>query len=215
MHTFSFARNRALRNRKQRVVSTFSILAVVLLLALSPVASAQHTADQPSPRVGPARKGRPSARPAAKPAPPPKPPAVKRAALQNFEQKVQPDGSIIGVPVELEMGVSETTNPIESAGSSQFVTDLQSNRVNIIQEGLVELIADESVTLYPFDKVTFGTTDAQHIKKTGASAANYVGIVDPSVGASGKAVVLGDLVKVWLRVRPAYAAEGQAVKTDS
>jgi hypothetical protein len=110
------------------------------------------------------------------------------------------------------LGVSETTNPIETAGSSRFLNDLQSPRVNVIQEGLVEFIGTNGETLYPFDKVTLGA-DAQTVVKSGATESNYIGIVDPAVGSAGQAVVTGDLVKIWIHARPAYAAQSQAVES--
>lgn len=108
------------------------------------------------------------------------------------------------------IGVAETKNPIETAGSTQFLTDLKSPRINVIQKGLVLLICAESVTLKPMDKVTIDATSAQHIKKTGATDLNYIGIVDTSYGAAGKAFVSGDLVKVWIHARPQYSADGSA-----
>jgi hypothetical protein len=111
------------------------------------------------------------------------------------------------------MGMSETTNPIETAGSSTFLTDLQSPRINVIQKGLVEVIAGENVTLYPWDLVKIGA-DAQKVLKTGATETNFVAVVDPNfAGTSGKAVVTGDLVKVWLRPRPLYSASADATET--
>ncbi|MBK6426259.1 MAG: hypothetical protein IPF82_08710 [Blastocatellia bacterium] len=114
MSTFSFARSRARRLGERRGISSFTLLILVVMLVLTPIASAQHTADQPPPRAGSPGKGRLAPKPAAKAAVPPKVAGVKKAAIQNFEQKVQPDGSIIGVPVELEYGVSETMDEIMS-----------------------------------------------------------------------------------------------------
>lgn len=111
MSTFSFARN-SMRDRTRRGLTTCAVLAVASALVVPPSASAQHAADQPAPRAGAPAKGALSPKPAAKPVSAPRVAGAKRAALQNFEQKVQPDGSIIGVPVELEMGISETMSEI-------------------------------------------------------------------------------------------------------
>ncbi len=108
------------------------------------------------------------------------------------------------------MGISETTQPIETSGSPTFLSNLKKGRINVIQEALVELIGTNGETLYPFDQVTIGA-NAQTVVKSGATDANMVGVVDPSVGSTGKAVVTGDLVKIWLRARPQYAAQAQAV----
>lgn len=108
------------------------------------------------------------------------------------------------------MGMSETTNPIETSGSTRFLSDLKKNRINVIQEGLVEFIGTNAETLYPFDQVTIGA-NAQTVVKSGATDANMIGVVDPAVGSAGKLVSTGDLVKIWLRARPQYSAQAQAV----
>lgn len=97
------------------------------------------------------------------------------------------------------LGVSETSNPVETIGSPTFLSDTQNARVNVMQQGLVEMIAGESMTIFPFDKLTSGV-DAQTVLKTGAVSGNMVGLVDPAVGNAGKAVVAGDVVKMWLQV---------------
>jgi hypothetical protein len=113
-------------------------------------------------------------------------------------------------------GMSETKNPIGTLGSPEFLSDLASSRINLIQGGLVEVIASASETLYPYDPVTLATTSAQHIVKSGATLANKVGVVDPKwATAAGKAVVLGDLVRIWLQVRPQYSVEGPAAASAS
>lgn len=98
-------------------------------------------------------------------------------------------------------GVSETTNPVETVGS--LTSDTTKPRVNVMQQGLVEMVAGETMTLYPFDLLTVGA-DAQTVVKTGATSGNKVGICDTAVGAGGKAVVAGDLVKMWLTVKDLY-----------
>ncbi len=100
-------------------------------------------------------------------------------------------------------GVSETSNPIETIGSPTFLSDSQNPRINVMQQGLVEMIAGESMTIFPFDKVTVGV-DAQTVVKTGANTGNMVGLIDPTVGAAGKAVVAGDVIKMWLQVPDAF-----------
>ena len=95
------------------------------------------------------------------------------------------------------MGMSETTNPIETIGSHRFLSDSACARINVIQKGLVELIIGEGVTVKPYHKVTVGA-NAQTVVVSGANAGNMVGYIDPSYGAAGKAVLSGDLVKVWL-----------------
>lgn len=104
------------------------------------------------------------------------------------------------------IGISDTTNPIETAGSTTFLSDTTKAYVNVIQKGLVEMIAGTSETMYPFNTVDIGA-DAQTVVK---GSTNAIGIVDPGwATVSGKAVVLGDLVKIWLRVPKAYSALGQ------
>lgn len=96
------------------------------------------------------------------------------------------------------IGVSDHSNPQLSAGS--LTSDYTKSYLNVVQSGLVRMIAGFAETLYPFDTLEF-VTDAQHTKKT-ATAANVVGVVDPGwAGAAGKAVVIGDDVKMWLKVK--------------
>jgi len=98
------------------------------------------------------------------------------------------------------IGVAETTNPIPSTGV--LLTELQDVKINILQQGLVEMIAGAAETYYPFDTITIGA-DAQTVRK---SAGGVIGIADPSVGAAGKALAAGDYVLLWLRVPDAYRA---------
>jgi hypothetical protein len=97
--------------------------------------------------------------------------------------------------------MSDTTNPVASASAT--LSDTASKRINLVQQGLVEVILGESVTVYPFDMVTVGA-DAQTVLKTGATTNNMVGVVDPKVGAAGKAVTSGSLINIWLKVASAY-----------
>ena len=97
--------------------------------------------------------------------------------------------------------MSDTSNPIETVGSPSFLSDTQSPRVNVIQQGLVEVIWGVNETVYPFDEVQLHSTSPQHCMK---GSTNPVGIVDPAYGAAGKAVVAGDIVRIWLRVPNAY-----------
>jgi hypothetical protein len=98
------------------------------------------------------------------------------------------------------LGMSDTKNPIGTAGSPEFLSDSATPRLNVIQQGLVEVIAGATETLYPFDEVVLGA-DAQTVVK---GSSNPIGVVDPSVGSTGKAVTAGDLIKIWLRVANAY-----------
>lgn len=98
-------------------------------------------------------------------------------------------------------GVSDTTNPVETAGT--LTSDTTKPRVNLIQQGLLEMIAGESMTVFPFDLLTVGA-DAQTVVKTGANSANKVGVGDPAYGQSGKAFVSGDLVRIWITVKDLY-----------
>lgn len=103
------------------------------------------------------------------------------------------------------LGMSDTTNPIETVGSTRFLSDSSKAYVNVIQTGLVELIAGTSETIYPFDTLVV-SSDAQTVVK---GASNPIGIADPGwAGTAGKAVVAGDLVKFWLRVPQTYRSLG-------
>ncbi len=108
------------------------------------------------------------------------------------------------------VGMAETTNPVETAGSPSLLSNSTNQFVNCIQEGLVWVIAEETVTLQPFTKLRVGNTDAQHVASLGATNANCVGVVDPKWAVGGKAVVLGDKIKMWLRVRATYKLNGGA-----
>lgn len=96
------------------------------------------------------------------------------------------------------MGLSETTNPMETAGSTRFLTDPTEPRINVITEGLVELVAGEAMTAYPRDLVTLGA-DSQTVVKTGANSTNALGYIDPAYTAAGTSIALGALVRFWLR----------------
>jgi hypothetical protein len=104
------------------------------------------------------------------------------------------------------IGVFDGSNPIETAGSPSFLADSSQKHLNVVQSGLVEMIADGGYTCMPFDSVYIGNTDAQHVTNSGSF---IVGIIDPKwAGSAGRAVVLGDLVRFWLRVPQAYRALG-------
>jgi hypothetical protein len=97
------------------------------------------------------------------------------------------------------IGMSDTKNSMETAGSSTFLSATTTNRLNIVQSGLVEVIWGATETLFPFDEVVADTTpDAQTVRK---GSTNPIGVVDPAVGTAGKAVTAGDLAKIWLQVR--------------
>lgn len=98
-------------------------------------------------------------------------------------------------------GVSETSNPVETVGS--LTSDTAKPRINLLQQGLVEMIAGETMTVYPFDPLTVGA-DSQTVVKTGATSGNKVGLGDPAYGSGGKTFAAGDLVKLWITVKDAY-----------
>lgn len=99
------------------------------------------------------------------------------------------------------VGVSDHSNPQYSAGT--LTADYTKSYLNVVQKALVRMIAGFAETLYPFDTVEW-VTDAQHTKKT-VTAANVVAIVDPGwAGVGGKAVAIGDEVKMWLKVPNAW-----------
>lgn len=98
------------------------------------------------------------------------------------------------------LGVADHTNPVQSIG--MLTEDTGDTRMNVVQQGLVEMIAEANETYFPWDTLIVGNSP-QHVKK---GAANAVGFVDPSVGAAGKAVTNGDYVLMWLKVPDAYRA---------
>lgn len=100
------------------------------------------------------------------------------------------------------LGVSDHSNPQYSAGT--LTSAFTKSYLNIVQAALVRMIAGKAETLQAFQTVEM-VTDAQHVQGT-ATAANVIGIVDPGwAGASGKAVAIGDEVKLWLKVPNARA----------
>lgn len=98
------------------------------------------------------------------------------------------------------IGMSETKNQIETVGSSTFLSSTKLPRVNVLQQGLVEVVWGVSETVYPFDEVIIDS-DAQTCKK---GSVNPIGVVDPSYGSAGTAITSGTLVRIWLRVPDAY-----------
>jgi len=109
------------------------------------------------------------------------------------------------------LGVSDHTNPQSSAGT--LTTDYGKPYINIVQSGLVAMIAGASETLTGFQPLEV-ITDAQHVKSS-ATAANVVGIVDPGwAGPTGKAVVIGDLVKMWVHVPSKLQVWGPRVAAE-
>lgn len=97
------------------------------------------------------------------------------------------------------IGMAEKSNPVETAGSTRFLSDQTTTIMNVLQMGLVEVIIGEAITIYPLDNLTLGA-DAQTVLKTGATSNNRVGLVDPAYGASGKAVSAGDVIRMWVKV---------------
>jgi len=98
------------------------------------------------------------------------------------------------------LGVADHTNPIQSIG--MLTADTGETRMNVVQQGLVEMIAEVAETYFPWDTLIVGAS-AQHVKK---GATNPVGFADPAVGAAGKAYAAGDLVLMWLKVPDAFRA---------
>jgi len=97
------------------------------------------------------------------------------------------------------IGVSDTSTVVPSLGV--LTSDQQLSRINVIQSGLVEMIAGEGATIKPFDPVYIGA-DAQTIAFSGSNA---IGYVDPGfVGGASKAVSLGDFVRIWITVQAGY-----------
>ena len=98
------------------------------------------------------------------------------------------------------LGVSDHTNPQRTAGI--LTPDYTKSYINVVQSAMVEMIAGANETLRGFEGLEM-VTDAQHVKSASTSS-HIVGIVDPGwAGAAGKAVVIGDPVKLWLKV-PAH-----------
>lgn len=95
------------------------------------------------------------------------------------------------------IGMTDTKNSMETAGSTTFLSATTTNRLNVIQSGLVELVWGVAETVFPFDEVGIDA-DAQTCKKSGT---NPIGVIDPAYGSAGKAIASGDLVRVWLQVR--------------
>lgn len=110
------------------------------------------------------------------------------------------------------LGVSDHTNPQYTAGS--LTQNYTKSYTNVVQSGLVEMIAGANETLNGFQGLEM-VTDAQHVKST-ATAANIVGIVDPGwAGAAGKAVLIGDYVKMWLKVPAMLQVWGPRVEAET
>lgn len=110
------------------------------------------------------------------------------------------------------LGISDHTNPQTTAGT--LTSDYTKSYTNIVQSGLVEMIAGAAETLTGFQALEM-VTDAQHVKSS-TTAANVVGIVDPGwAGAAGKAVVIGDYVKMWLKVPSRLQVWGPRVEAEA
>jgi hypothetical protein len=107
------------------------------------------------------------------------------------------------------VGIAETNNPIATLGDSELLGTLKNDKMNVIQEGLVERIAEIGETLYGFDQMTVGS-DAQKACKLWATNSTAAYVVDPKWAGTGKTVVAGDLIKVWIKPRAAYALTSAA-----
>lgn len=110
------------------------------------------------------------------------------------------------------LGISDHTNPQYSAGI--LTSDYTKPYINVVQSGLVELIAGAAETLHGFQPMEM-VTDAQHVKSS-TTAANVIGVVDPGwAGSAGKAVAIGDYVKVWLKVPSQLQVWGPRVEAEA
>lgn len=110
------------------------------------------------------------------------------------------------------LGVADHTNPQYSAGI--LTADYTRSYTSVVQSGLVQMIAGANETLQGFQSLKM-ITDAQHVRST-AVAAETVGCVDPGfAGAAGKAVIIGDYVKLWLKVPARLQVWGPRVVAES
>lgn len=110
------------------------------------------------------------------------------------------------------LGMSDHTNPQYTAGI--LTSDITKSYLNVVQSGLVSVIAGAAETLEAFDTVEM-VTDAQHVKKT-STPANVVGRVDPGwAGTAGKTVAIGDEIVIWLAVPAQYQVWGPRVEAGS
>jgi hypothetical protein len=98
------------------------------------------------------------------------------------------------------LGVADHTNPVVTTG--MLTSDFQDTRMNVVQQGLVQMIAEATETYYPFDTLIVGS-DPQTVKK---GSTNAVGFADTSYTSSGKAITAGDYILMWLKVPDAYRA---------
>jgi hypothetical protein len=108
---------------------------------------------------------------------------------------ISPSGAPSGATF---IGVADHTNPVQTSG--MLTSDFGDIRMNVVQQGLVEMIEDVAETVSPWDTLVVGGS-AQHVHK---GVTNVVGIADPSVGAAGKAFTAGDYILMWLRVPDAF-----------
>lgn len=95
------------------------------------------------------------------------------------------------------IGMTDTKNSMETAGSTTFLSATTTPRLNVMQSGLVEMVWGVAETVFPFDEVVIDT-DAQTCKK---GSSNPIGVIDPAYGSAGKVAASGDLVRFWLQVR--------------
>lgn len=99
------------------------------------------------------------------------------------------------------VGVSETQNPVATAGSPEFLSSQQLPRIVLYQSGLFEFCWGVNEMVYPWDQVIIDS-DAQTCKK---GASNSIGYIDPGYGAAGyQATASGDRVRVWITVPARY-----------
>lgn len=96
------------------------------------------------------------------------------------------------------IGMSDTKVSQETAGSPSFLSNITVSRINVVQDGLVEVCWGANETVYPLDTVVLGS-DAQTCVK---GASNPIGVVDPGFATTSgyAATTTGIPVKIWLRV---------------
>lgn len=132
---------------------------------------------------------------------------IYQGDLICFNVARQLAGKAVAASAGTFIGMAETTNPIETVGSPTFLSAMAKPYINLVQEGLVEVIIDANTTLYPWDYLTVTNTNAQTVTKTAATSSNCCGVVDPGfVGGASRAVLAGDLVKMWIKL-PSTAAQ--------
>jgi len=102
------------------------------------------------------------------------------------------------------IGIALDSQPIASLNQN-----LPFGQCNVLAKGMVEFTVDDSATYYPGDLVTIGA-GPQLVRKTGASAANVIGVVAPenhfdaSAGAPSGIVAVALTTKLWIYLKPQF-----------